>query len=170
MRQRTGSHFRTLCGAVLIALAVLAGCREEADDTLPSAAENPAASSPATVADGPGPQHWLEPDDIEKPDDFITRITGAPVAEVAPRLDRAEAVYRESRRMIANRAVQLWQEIAEKDGAPTDMVTLLDQLAQPGDTEIHSIGTVVQNYRVLRGQGAAHNVAMSAALTDGGQP
>jgi len=165
MRQQNDSHFLVLPGAALIALALLAGCREEEDQTLPPAAE----SAVEPVVAEPAPQHWLEPDDVEKPDDFIARLTGTPVDEIGPRLDRAEAVYRESRRMIANRAVQLWQEIAEKDAAPVNMVTLLDQLAAPGDAPAHSIGPVVQHYRMLRGQGQDHDTAITAALAGGEQ-
>lgn len=166
MKAQEHRPIAALLGAMLIALTVLSGCREEKDQTLPSTAEQAAGQTP----DEPVPLYWLEPDSDETPDDFIARLSETPRADIAPRLDRAEAIYQDSRRMIANRVVQLWQEIAEKDAAAMDLPALLDQLTAPDSVQVSSIGAVVQHYRMLRSQGMDHDRAIATALAGGGQP
>lgn len=154
---------------VLMLVLALSGCREDEDDTLPALGDAAAGAAPGASWAAPGGE-WLEPTEDEPPLVFIARVTGAPQDEVAPHLQHAADVYRESPRMIANRAVQLWDEIGRKDDVPVDIVTLLAQLAPGGDTPGHSIGPVIQHYRVLRGQGADHAAAMAGAVRQDAAP
>lgn len=137
---------------------VLGGCREEEDETLPAA-----SNSQNQAPDRSGKNDWLEVTDKETPLDFIARVTGAPTAQIAPRLDRATATYQESPRMIANRSVQLWEEISEKQQA-IGILDLLDDLAPENDSvRADSLSAVIQSYRVLRSQGADHATAITTA-------
>lgn len=145
-------------GLLLAGTLALCSCREEEAETLPAfSAVQPEAAEDAEVGT------WLEVTKTETPLDFISRMTGAPAAQVAPRLDRATDLYQESPRMIANRSVQLWQEIGEKQ-KEIPITDLLDDLAPDNiPLQTNSLTTVIQNYRVLRSQGADHVTAIATA-------
>lgn len=145
-------------GLFLAGNLTLGGCREDEDETLPA---NPI---PAQQEDGdPGENEWLEVTSTEMPVDFIARVTAVPAGKIAPRLDRATALYQESPRMIANRSVQLWQEIRQHH-EEIDIIRLLDDLA-PENTppRTDSLSAVIQDYRMLRSQGIAHATAIATA-------
>ncbi|MDP0927066.1 hypothetical protein Q0601_07790 [Paracoccus onubensis] len=145
-------------GLFVTGTLTLGGCREEEDETLPAA-----STSQNKETGNSGRNEWLEVTNTETPLDFIARVTGAPAAQITPRLDRATALYQESPRMIANRSVQLWQEIREKQ-EEIDIIDLLDDLApENGSARTGSLTAVVQNYRVLRSQGADHTAAITTA-------
>ena len=145
-------------GLLLAGFLTLCGCREEEAETLPASSESQSEVMGDAEADA-----WLAVTNTETPLDFISRVTGAPAAEIAPRLDRATALYQESPRMIANRSVQLWQEIGEKQ-EEIPISDLLDGLA-PEDVTLQtdSLTAVIQNYRVLRSQGKDHATALATA-------
>ena len=145
-------------GLLLAGVLTLCGCREEEAETLPASSE--AQSEVMRDADAGA---WLEVTNTETPLDFISRVTDAPAAEIAPRLDRAIALYQESPRMIANRSVQLWQEIGENQ-EEIPISYLLDGLAPEDITlQTDSLTAVIQNYRVLRSQGKDHATALATA-------
>lgn len=145
-------------GLFLAGILALGGCREEENDTLP------ARSTPAQHEKDPsGSDEWLEVTNTETPLNFIARVTGAPAAQIALPLDRATALYQESPRMIANRSIQLWQEIGQ-NYQEIDIIELLDDLA-PENTRLQSrsLSAVIQDYRMLRSQGAGHTAAITTA-------
>lgn len=146
----------------IIALVVLCGCYEEEDETLPAAEETEVVSE--SIA---GSGSWLETNDEEKPLAFVARVTGGDADRIALGLARASALYRESPRMIANRVVQLWQEVEQKDDRGIDMAMLLDDLTTIGTMPKHSLGAVIQQYRVMRAQGLDHATAITAAIGGG---
>lgn len=145
-------------GLFLAGTLTLGGCREDENDTLP------ARSIPEQQKDGnPGSNEWLKVTSTETPLEFIARVTSTPAGKIAPRLDRAAGSYQESPRMIANRSVQLWQEIRQND-EEIEIIGLLDDLAPeniPQRTD--SLSTVIQDYRMLRSQGADHAAAITTA-------
>lgn len=145
----------------LVAVIALSGCYESEDETI-SAEDEVQSQAPEAAASG----FWLDATDDEQPLAFVARATDTPAERLAPGLERASALYRESPRMIANRAVQLWQEIREKDGDQIDMVTLLDDLTTTSGAAEHSLGSVIQRYRVLRTQGQDHATAISGAAAN----
>ena len=148
---------RTL-GLLLAGVLTLCGCREDEGETLPASSE-----PQSEVVENAGTGAWLEVTNTETPLDFISRVTGAPASQIAPRLDRATALYQESPRMIANRSVQLWQEIGEKQ-EEIPIADLLDGLAPENVTlRTDSLTAVIQNYRVLRSQGDDHLTALATA-------
>ncbi len=166
MTRLGGAGVKLSVGLVLVMLAVLAvlvSNRGTIERTLPAAS----SSAPGKQGSDASPV-WLEVVDGESPVDFIARTSGAPADQIAPILDRATEIYRESPRMIANRSVQLWQEIGEKQVEPVGMLDLLRDLSPAdGVAASDSLGTVVQHYRVLRSRGGDH--ASAIAIATGGQ-
>lgn len=147
----------------IIVLLMLSGCYETEDETLLGGGETEMVRE-SMAASG----DWLETTDDEKPLAFIARVTGTDSVRVAAGFARVSALYRESPRMIANRVVQLWQEVEQKDDRKIDMAMLLDELTTIGGTPEHSLGAVIQQYRVVRAQGHDHATAIIAAT--GGLP
>ncbi len=148
--------------ALIMAAATLSACRQDEDETLPSASETAAETTPASPAQGGA---WLEIGDSEDPADFLARITDTPRADIEPRLTALDAQYRESARMVVNRAAQLWYEVHAND-PDLPLTRLLDDLSRPDamrDSE--SFGPIVQQYLVQRRAGVDHPAAAEAALS-----
>lgn len=145
-------------GLGFIAFLALSGCYEEDVKTLPATLDVGTVSTETASS-----EHWLKATDDEPPVAFITRVTGAEADQIAPGLERASVLYRESQRMIANRSVQLWQEINQKDDGHIDMETLLDDLTKTNASAERSVGSMIQRYRVLRAQGHDHPTAIARA-------
>ena len=152
---------RPRMGAVLAlaALLAVAGCYEDDDETLPSSSQTQQENE--EISD-----NWLEVLDDETPVAFMVRATGEPRDDIVPLLEQAARRYRESPRMIANRVVQLWAEIRQRDGVEITVTSLLERLNE-GESAPHggSLGSVVQYYRVSRLQGADHDSALAAAMS-----
>lgn len=166
MTRLDGTGVKLSVGLILVVLAllfVLVSNRGKVERTLPAASFSATGEQGFDVS-----AVWLEIVDDESPTDFITRASGAPVDQIAPLLDRATEIYRESPRMIANRSVQLWQEIGEKQAEPVGILDLLRDLSPPdGVAASDSLGTVVQHYRVLRSRGEDHASAIAIATGRG---
>lgn len=137
-------------------LLALSACYEEEEQTLPSAE---APQGPAAKA-----VPWLEIGDGRAPGAFLAAETGLPADRLAPLLDDLSARYWESPRMIANRVLQLAQEYPDTplDRMMADLGPAQDGRAQDGAAQ--SLGPVVQQYRVLRAQGASHADAVAALM------
>lgn len=154
------THPRTVALALASAAVILLqACRDE-ETTLP------AASDQGQHAEQDAPD-WLEASENETPLAFLARVTQTAPRSISPSLARAAATYDDSPRMIANRTAQLWHEIRQKDDPPMAIYVLLNQLAMRQDAPDHSIGPVIQHYRVLRAQGHPHDAAMQAATASG---
>ena len=148
-----GAYARCAVTLAMAALLALSACREDEDTTIPAAAHD-AAEAPEAAQD------WLEVGDDRTPLAFMADSTGLPQGELSPGLQALAAHYRESPRMIANRLVQLWEQPpAPMPGLPQLMRDLLPK--GPGQL---SLGPVIQQYRVLREQGADHATAIAAAV------
>lgn len=152
MRSSHGAALARYAASAMILLA-LSACYEEEDTTIPSASQPEAPEAQSS---------WLAVDDSRPPASFLAAETGAPAASLSAELDRLSARYRESPRMIANRVLQLWREYPE---LPPDR--LMADLVAAGDTPAHSLGPVIQQYRVLRAAGADHATALAGALPSG---
>lgn len=142
-------------------LLALSACYEEEEQTLPSAE---APQGPAAKA-----VPWLEIGDGRAPGAFLAAETGLPADRLAPLLDDLSARYWESPRMIANRVLQLAQEYPDTplDRMMADLGAAQDGVARDGraqDGAAQSLGPVVQQYRVLRAQGASHADAVAALM------
>lgn len=132
-------------------LLALSACYEEEEQTLPSAE---APQGPAAKA-----VPWLEIGDGRAPGAFLAAETGLPADRLAPLLDDLSARYWESPRMIANRVLQLAQEYPD-----TPLDRMMADLGPAQDGAAQSLGPVVQQYRVLRAQGASHADAVAALM------
>lgn len=149
----SGAYARCAVTLAMAALLALSACREDEDATIP-AAPHAATEAPADARD------WLDVGDARSPLAFMAESTGLPESELSPGLDALAAHYRESPRMIANRVVQLWEQ---PPGAVPPVPQLMAELLPKGAGQ-HSLGPVIQQYRVLREQGADHATAMTAAV------
>lgn len=147
-----------------IALAVLActliACAEEAPPprsaTATGAAADPAESSTWLGAHDPAPPApWLI---AHLPDP--THANDATPEAVTALLQTAAERYRESPRMIANRAVQLQTMLAE-EGIDEDAVSLLRLLARLPPANRVSFSADCQHYYNLRVQGLDREQALA---------
>lgn len=159
------SAFRTRVILTLLCSIALAGCGEREEEKLTGvrtrAVEAAGAAAPAPA------DEWLAMDERTPPATFLAQATGGDEAELAPLLESLSTRYRESPRMIANRLVQVWRETRASDPDLTAARLLHDFApppATPGAAPVESVGPAVQQYFVLRRQGASHEAAVSAAL------
>lgn len=149
----SGGYARFAVTLAMAAVLVLPACREDDDVTIPAAAHD--------TAEAPqGARDWLEVGDARTPLAFMAESTGLPQGELSPGLDALAAHYRESPRMIANRVVQLWEQ---PPAALPELPQLMADLLPKGAGQ-PSLGPVIQQYRVLREQGAGHATAIAAAV------
>ena len=148
-----------------IALAMLAGtliaCAEEAPPALTATA--PAAAA----ADTAESSAWLGAHDPAPPAPWLiahlpgpAHASGATPEAVAALLQTAAERYRESPRMIANRAVQLQTMLAE-EGLDEDAVSLLTRLARLPPANRVSFSADCQHYYNLRVQGFDREQALA---------
>lgn len=69
--------------------------------------------------------------------------------------------------MVANRLLQLWHESRRFEPGP-DLIALMQALAPASNArEPISLGSLVQQYRILRGQGMGHDAAIATAMEEG---
>jgi hypothetical protein len=144
-----------------IAVLVLSGCYEADDETIPAASDGQPTPDNAVFT-----EYWLDAAGDEDPVAFAARVTGVGADRITPGFGRAAVLYRESPRMIANRVVQLWQEIKQKDDGEIDIEILLDDLTMIDSSAENSLGSVIHRYRVLRAQGQNHPTAVARATGD----
>jgi hypothetical protein len=162
-----GNHLARLSAAIGIALA--AGCSEEPQEAgaVRSVAKEPPAihrMERLVVTEGPSPARWLASRqagrDLPEEDPLV--------AEYARMLESAGRRFREYPRMIANRAVQLEEMLAEKN-MPEAAPRIIEELsAIPGDTRyVESFGALCQQYYNLRLQGLERAEALKLLKTGG---
>lgn len=179
LRSLTGrpAHRSRLCSVALMALC-LAGC----DDASEPGARTPAPQDEESSAYsgiawlGPGshiaPAQWL----ASRAEKSELPAQDARVETVRKELAEAARQFGEEPRMIANRAVQLEEMLAERgiDESATDLIeTLMPLGSAAGPRE--GFGTVVQHYFNLRKQGLDRGAALSRlergrALAPGSTP
>ena len=108
------------------------------------------------VGDERDPGAWLAARDARRDDD-ATRLD-VETMHYAGLLQRLTRYYHESPRMIANRIVQLRDEVPDVTTA-----TLMEDFAwEAGNGRRQTIGEVGQHYLVLRRDGMGHAAAMTA--------
>jgi hypothetical protein len=104
------------------------------------------------------PAQWL----ASRGEDKARSVGDPEVQRIAARLSEAHTHYRESERMIANRAVQV-SEMLRGIGISEAAVRILDDLtgigAKLGQTE--GFGAISQHYFNLRATGVAHSEAIA---------
>ncbi len=146
------------------ALAVLActliACAEEA----PPPRSESASGATADTAQSPA---WLGAHDPAPPGPWLiahlpapARANGATPEAVNGLLQSAAERYRESPRMIANRAVQLQAMLAE-EGLDEDALSLLTRLARLPPANRVSFSADCQHYYNLRAQGLDREQALA---------
>jgi hypothetical protein len=160
-------HLGGLITALAVALA--AGCSDEQRDNRNARPPKPPPAlhelKRLETTEGPTPAQWL-----------ASRQAGQDLSEEDPRvaayvhmLDTAGRRFREYPRMIANRAVQLEEMLAEKsmpESAPQLIIVLS---SVPGDTRyVESFGALCQQYFNLRTQGLERKEALALLRTSGG--
>ena len=154
----------------LIALCAVMGgalsaCSDEPSDTRTNTAQ-PAGGATAPhqvkwldLGHQIAPAQWL----VSRHEATVRPVDDPEVRRVAARLDAAHAVYRESERMIANRAVQLSDMLAPlgiEESAPALLDDLTGIANDVGMTE--GFGAVTQHYFNLR----SAKVTREKALAD----
>jgi len=135
--------------SVAISLSlVLAGCSDE-----------PAPQSKSTVKASPLQRQWLEINSSIRPAHWVLdwkqpgerSATDPDMQRVQGNLTAAHTIYRESERMIANRAVQLEQMLAKlnvEESAANILEDISSIAGEIGQTE--GFGAVSQHYYILR--------------------
>jgi hypothetical protein len=144
--------------------AVLGACSDEKEASAPPRAEaGQAAAAPHKVKwlelnAGLSPEQWL----ASRNEDRVRPETDQEVVRIGGLLDSAHRLYRESRRMIANRAVQV-EGMLETAGAGETAVSILEELAslagEVGQTE--GFGAISQHYVNLRSSGHDRSAAVA---------
>ena len=142
----------------------MAACSDEASDSrnktqTPSETAAPHQAKWLDLGHQITPAQWL----VSRREASLRPVDDADVRRVAARLDTAHGIYRESERMIANRAAQLSDMLAPL-GIEESATSLLDDLTgianDVGMTE--GFGAVTQHYFNLR----SANVSRDEALAD----
>jgi hypothetical protein len=158
-----GSSF-PIAVAVLLALSA---CGEET----PREASGPPPSANVVA---PHAEKWLDVENPLTPAQWLASrgeaqarsISDAKVLEVDANLEAAHRLYRESERMIANRAAQL-SDMLKASGVAEDADDVLADLAglagEIGQTE--GFGAVAQMYHNLRSSGVDRTAALAALKT-----
>lgn len=149
--------------SVLLVAAALAACGGETSEP---------SNLPAKAAVGTGPHHvrWLEISTPISPERWLASrggpalidSTDPEVVRIAALLEQAHRLYRESPRMIANRAVQVEGMLAEEK-TTTSAVAVLEDLAglagEAGQTE--GFGAISQHYVILHRSGLSRAAAVA---------
>lgn len=167
-RRPASAPMRARRPCALVALAAAAACALTAcSDDAPNARKN---ARPATAPPGAHEVTWLDVGSPITPaqwlasrgEDKVRPADDADVARLGKKLAAAHVVYRESERMIANRAVQLSDMLASL-GIDEDASTVLDELLEVtnGAGMEEGFGAVSQHYYNLR----ASKVSRDEALT-----
>ncbi|WP_114395815.1 hypothetical protein [Oleisolibacter albus] len=139
------------------AVLVLLSC----DDPPAPAPAGPSATQQQTLPS------WLAPDDPQSPARWLADrrpcAGDGREALLAERLDAATRVYRESRRMIANRLAQVEDFLAQRGEMRCPESILADLMLDSGQRTGHdvSFGAVLQAYIVLRQDGIGHDSAIA---------
>jgi hypothetical protein len=148
--------YRLAAGLALIACGPwLASC----DDDAPRAQDKPAATEKSAPQSAAHQEKWLQPSSKITPAQWMASRTlpevkplhDAEVKRIAANLDAANKVYRESERMIANRAVQveaMLKDISVNEQAADILDGLTRVAGEIGQTE--GFGAVSQHYFNLR--------------------
>ncbi|SDP47424.1 hypothetical protein SAMN04488061_3110 [Filomicrobium insigne] len=145
---------RVMAVACILTSAALGACSDDPAETI---AQHPAAQE---APEKPLTQdHWLEANEGTKPEVWLaSRIDGqnatpgSPAVErIASLLNTAAGQFRESPRMIANRAVQLEGMLAEI-GAPEPAIEIIEELSRIVGENTHDegFGSLCQHYFNLR--------------------
>lgn len=151
---------------LLAALAVTAGCGDEAADdasSAPAAADETGASPHRLEwlkqTDAIAPEQWLASREAGRDLDLYDPAVGA----MRRTLDVAAARFRDQPRMIANRAVQLEEMLNEKniDERAPGIIATLSEI--PGQTRyVESFAALTQQYYNLRMEGLDRAQAIEA--------
>lgn len=128
----------------------------------------------ATQHDSKKPSAWLQPGSAATPAQWLASrkegeprtLSDAEVKRIGARLQVAHRLYRESERMIANRAVQL-EEMLLSLGVTESATEILDDLTaiggEAGQTE--GFGAVSQHYFNLRSNQIGRGEALATLKT-----
>lgn len=142
-----------------LALVACGSCLASCDDDAPQAQDKPAATKQSAPQSAAHQEKWLQPSSKITPAQWMASRTlpevkplhDPDVKRIASNLDAANKIYRESERMIANRAVQV-EDMLKDIGVNEPAAGVLDDLTRVageiGQTE--GFGAVSQHYFNLR--------------------
>lgn len=161
---------RNVIALVLLLLAgsMLAGCDDAAESGDYTAVNNDAASNDTEQGND-----WLEAETSAVPEQWlVSRIAGAHVAaedprvhRIATRFDALTPVFAESRRMLANRSLQLHRMLAEAGiDESMDATLAVFAPAKRGNT-IGNFSQYAGHYATLRRQGMSRAAARRTLWT-----
>jgi hypothetical protein len=148
------------CVGLFMLLLAIAGCGDDPGGESRGAARSgsePHKAAWLEVQSAITPAQWLVSRDEEKP----RSLSDPDVQRVTKNLKAAHALYRESPRMIANRAVQLSDMLADigiSEPATDVLADLTGIASEVGQTE--GFGGVVQHYYNLRAARMARDEAL----------
>lgn len=166
---RARKRARACALAALLALSssVLASCSDEVSDAQRSArkAPSPPAAHEVTwldVGSPISPAQWI----ASRGEQAVRPADDADVEGVAEKLASLHTVYRESARMIANRAVQL-SDMLGSIGIDESASTVLDELLRVADGARmeEGFGAVAQHYYNLRASDVSREEALETLKT-----
>jgi hypothetical protein len=157
------SRARSLVVVLIAAAAgVLAACSDDAAPPSQSSGSSQQAAHKVKwleLSSAITPAQWL----VSRSEDRLRDVNDPEVKRVTAQLEAANALYRESERMIANRAAQL-SEMLATHGIEEASTTVLDDLTaiagEAGQTE--GFGAVTQHYFNLRASNVAREEALAA--------
>ncbi len=160
----TSLHFGFALSIVAAAMLAISACGDEtpreASSTPPSAkSEAPHEAKGLDVKNPLTPAQWL----ASRGEAQARSVGDAKVAEIDANLDMAHRVYRESERMIANRAMQvsdMLKAAGVEEGADDVLADLAAVVGETGQTE--GFGAVAQMYHNLRTSGVSRADALAA--------
>ena len=146
-RCRSGT-FAWFCGVIF----TLAGCGDEQAPRQPTSEAAPSSASEKTGEwldhkANISPAQWL----ASRGEASVRPETDERVKLIERDLSRAHAIFRESQRMIANRAVQLESMLRELGSTEDAASILADIMSIPGEVgQTEGFGAVTQHYYILR--------------------
>lgn len=151
-----------------VLLAALAGCSEEPSEPPRNTAERSGLTKDNDKA------AWLGVHDDDVPEEWLIARDGKALTDaksLRTELAKAAYIFKESDRMIANRAVQL-EGMLKAIGGQESAIGLITQLTEAADGEIHSegFGAIGQHYVNLRRTGLNQQQALSEIMKRYGSP
>ncbi len=166
--QRVGRAVGTLLCAIAAAAAV-AACGDESTESVKRESTG-VASAHNGESEHTGETAWLGLDDETPPEEWLVQRREKSVTQVGPHkvnaarvlLEEASQRFGDQSRMIANRAVQLEQMLAQK-GYDEDAMALIETLMHvaPGSKPTGGFASICQYYFNLRVQGLDREQALS---------
>lgn len=155
---------RATAAVLVLSSAMVCACSDDPAETITHPTEHVEAKTSLAR------ERWLEADESTQPEVWLaSRIKGKAVEPRSPEVERIEGLlhttagqFRESPRMIANRAVQLEGMLAEIR-APESAIEIIEELSRVVGEKKHDegFGSLCQHYFNLRAAGHNRDQALA---------